>query len=205
MLFRCFSLFRCCSYTFHFLGAFHFSGAFPVLFTFQVCFSCAFTFKVLFMSFSLFMCFSCKVPLFMHERPLAYIHGPPNTYVCIDAPHTHTCTNKHTCAPPNITKTYIVGLPSVLYETPGLNKKSVLNQLFLLLFSVAFHFSGAFHEKAQHFSYKVLWAFGWSPSIGLSFERPNIERCPVCFLTKYVMYYVPKLQYLHQWISNPFW
>ena len=30
------------------------------------------------------------------------------------------------------------GLPSVLYETPGLNERSVLNQLFLLVFSVAF-------------------------------------------------------------------
>ena len=50
------------------------------------------------------------------------------------------------------------GLPSVLYETPGLNERSVLNQLFLMI-SGAFHMksamlfmkSTAFHEKC-HFS-----------------------------------------------------
>ena len=37
---------------------------------------------------------------------------------------------------------YKVGIPSVLYETPGHNERSVLNQMFLLLFS-------AFHKKCQ--------------------------------------------------------
>ena len=48
---------------------------------------------------------------------IIYTHASPNTYICIDAYthtyntwttknlHSHTCTNKHTCAPPNITKT----------------------------------------------------------------------------------------------------
>ena len=45
------------------------------------------------------------------------------------------------------------GLPSVLYETPGLNERSVLNQLFLMI-SGAFHMkSAAFHEKC-HISYE---------------------------------------------------
>ena len=44
------------------------------------------------------------------------------------------------------------GLPSVLYETPGLNERSVLNQLFLLVFSVAFHEKhNAFREKRNTF------------------------------------------------------
>ena len=53
------------------------------------------------------------------------------------------------------------GLPSVLYKTPGLNERSVLNQLFLMI-SGAFHMkstmlftkSTAFHEK-RHFSRKA--------------------------------------------------
>ena len=48
------------------------------------------------------------------------------------------------------------GLPSVLYETPGLNERSVLNQLFLMILG-AFHMkstmlftkSAAFHEKCR--------------------------------------------------------
>ena len=104
----------------------------------------------------------------------------------IHAPHTPTNTHVHHQTSPKH-KIYIVGLPSVLYETPGLNERSVLNQLFLLLFSVAFHEKYHFSQKAQHFSwkvqrfsYKVLWAFGWSPSIGLFFERPN-SGVRVCF------------------------
>ena len=43
---------------------------------------------------------------------------------------------------------YLVGLPSVFYETPGHNERSVLNQLFLLLSGAFQHFSGAFHKSA---------------------------------------------------------
>ena len=47
------------------------------------------------------------------------------------------------------------GLPSVLYETPGLNERSVMNQLFLLVFSVAFcEKCNAFREK-RPFSWKA--------------------------------------------------
>ena len=53
------------------------------------------------------------------------------------------------------------GLPSVLYETPGLNERSVLNQLFLMI-SGAFHMkstmlftkSATFHEKHNAFHMK---------------------------------------------------
>ena len=49
----------------------------------------------------------------------------------------HSCTiytYMHHQIPPKC-KIYPVGLPSVLYETPGHNERSVLNQVFLLLFS----------------------------------------------------------------------
>ena len=60
-------------------------------------------------------------------------------HIHIHAPHAPTNTHVYHQIPPNH-KIYIVGLPSVLYETPGLNERSVLNQLFLLLFSVLFTF-----------------------------------------------------------------
>ena len=52
--------------------------------------------------------------------------------VCIHAPCTHTCTTCNTKYYQNLI--YLVGLPSVLYETPGQIDRSVFNQLFLLLF-----------------------------------------------------------------------
>ena len=45
-------------------------------------------------------------------------------------------------------KIYLVGLPSVLYKTPGHNERSVLNQMFLLLFM-------CFSEKVLVFIQKV--------------------------------------------------
>ena len=75
-----------------------------------------------------------------------HIHAPTNTHV------HHQTSPKH--------KIYIVGLPSVLYETPGLNERSVLNQLFLLVFGVAFHFSGAFREKRNAFHIKFCELLG---------------------------------------------
>ena len=84
-------------------------------------------------------------------------HASPLHY----APFTHTCTTKHasvyrcttytymhhihTCAPhaslntcvhcqtPPKIMIYLVGPPSALYERPGQNERSVLNQLFLFL------------------------------------------------------------------------
>ena len=46
------------------------------------------------------------------------------------------------------------GLPSVLYETPGLNERSVLNQLFLMI-------SGAFHMKSTTLFMKRAMLFIW--------------------------------------------
>ena len=120
----CFSLLRC---------------VFHVLFTFQVCFSQ------------------------MHH---IYIHVPPNvcidyhmhihactiegTYVCTIYTNMHHQTHVHHQIPPKY-KIYPVGLPSVLYEMPGPNERSVLNQLFFGAFHCAFHFSGencnTFHNK----------------------------------------------------------
>ena len=47
-------------------------------------------------------------------------------------------------------KIYLVGLPSVLYKTPGLNKRSMLNQLFCW-FSVLFIESAGFIQKVPLF------------------------------------------------------
>ena len=81
------------------------------------------------------------------------------------------------------------GLPSVLYETPGLNERSVLNQLFLMI-SGAFHMKSAmlftksatFHEKhcsswkVLHFmkstafhmkcgAFHEMWCFSWNVAL----------------------------------------
>ena len=67
----------------------------------------------------------------------------------------YTCTiytymhHIHHQIPPKY-KIYLVGLPSVLYKTSGQNKRSVLNQLLLLLFS-AFHRKCWFHTKSATF------------------------------------------------------
>ena len=51
---------------------------------------------------------------YMHH---IHIYAPPNMHV------HHQIPSKY--------KIYLVGLPSVLYETPGQNERSVLNQWFL--------------------------------------------------------------------------
>ena len=69
----------------------------------------------------------------------------------------HTCTiytYMYHQIPPKC-KIFLVGFPSVLYERPGHNERSVLNHLFLLLFSEkcnTFQWKAHFHEK--HFSVK---------------------------------------------------
>ena len=97
-----------------------------------------------------------------------HIHAPPNVYIDyhmhIHAPHactikgTYMCTiytymhhqtHVHHQIPPKY-KIYPVGLPSVLYETPGPNERSVLNQLFWC-FSLCF---SLFRWKLQCFSWK---------------------------------------------------
>ena len=59
-------------------------------------------------------------------------------YICTIYTHIH---HMHHQIPPKY-KRYLVGLPSVLYERPSQNKRPVLNQLFLLIFS-AFHLESA--------------------------------------------------------------
>ena len=150
-------------------GAFHFSGAlhfhvfftFHVLFTFQVLFifRCAchmlFTFQV---CFSLFMCFS----LFSAFMKSASFHTKSTTFYENQQNHVNMCVYMHHLhiihhqIPPKY-KIYLVGLPSVLYERPGQNKRSVESAgFFWLLFR---YFSCAFHEKC-HFSYKKCH-FSW--------------------------------------------
>ena len=143
------------------------------------------------------------------------------TYMTIHAPHTHMHhqTHVHHQIPPKY-KIYPVGLPSVLYETPGPNERSVLNQLFLVLFIVLFMKTAtlftktatfhenhnSFHENC-HFSWKLqqfsLWAFGLSPSIGLSFERPkrkweNKRQWKTPFVMKFYFHLLP-FAFLCKW------
>ena len=60
--------------------------------------------------------------------------------MCIHVPFTHTCTTTY-----HQNMIYLVGLPSVLYERPDQNERSMLNHCFCC-FSGAFHsFSCAFH------------------------------------------------------------
>ena len=75
-----------------------------------------------------------KVPLFMKTNKTRSIC----VYTCTIYTYMH---HMHHQIPPKY-KIYVVGLPSVLYERPGQNERSVLKQLFLLLFKC---FSSAFH------------------------------------------------------------
>ena len=64
--------------------------------------------------------------------------------------YMHHQTHVHHQIPPKY-KIYLVGLPSVLYETPGPNERSVLNQLFLVLFIVLFTFQVLFMKTTMLF------------------------------------------------------
>ena len=96
------------------------------------CFSCAFHRK---------WWFSCK------KYHISWKPTKPGQYVCKHVPFTHTCTTKY-----YQNMIYLVGLPSVLYERPGQNERSVLNQLFLLFFRC---FSVLFMKSAPLFIQKV--------------------------------------------------
>ena len=105
-------------------------------------------FLLFFRSFS--MCFSWKVHHFWYklstnglERNQNYISMGTHMY------HLHLHAQsfwKDSIGYHQNDKIYLVGNPSVLYKTGGHNKRSVWNQLFLMLFS-------AFHRKCW-FSYK---------------------------------------------------
>ena len=109
------------------------------------------------MYFSLFRCAfrRCTIYTYMYHM---HIHAPPNvcmdyhmhihaphactikgTYMCTIYTYMHHQTHVHNQIPPKY-KIYPVGLPSAVYETPGPNERSVLNQLFLVLFIVLFTF-----------------------------------------------------------------
>ena len=96
------------------------------------------------------------------------------------APHASLNTHVHHQTPPKI-KIYLVGLPSALYDRPGQNERSVLNQLFLLLlrcFSWKAHEKCTLFTKSAHFSRKALL-----------FERPLARNCnPVFILSQMIMW-----------------
>ena len=85
-----------------------------------------------------------KVPHFMKTNKTRSIC----VYTCTIYTYIH---HIHHQIPPKY-KIYLVGLPSVLYETPGQNKRSMLNQLFFCCFSCAFHRKCWFScKKVPHF------------------------------------------------------
>ena len=103
-----------------------------------------------------FMCFSCT----FHEKcSFSYKKCHFSWKLTKPAQCVYTCIiytymqHMHHQIPPKY-KIYLVGLPSVLYERPSQNERSVLNQLFLLLFRSAFHVlfmkSATFHENKQN-------------------------------------------------------
>ena len=101
----------------------------------------------------------------------------PGQYVCIHAPFTQYMHHMHHQIPPKY-EIYLVGLPSVLYERPGQNERSVLNQLFLLLSGVFQCFSCAFDEK-HHFSYQkchFLWKLT-KPGQNVYIHAPFTHTC----------------------------
>ena len=78
----------------------------------------------------------------------------------------------HIHAPPYTTKIYIylVGLPSIPYETPGHNERSVLNQLFLLLFSEK-------HMKSVKSAYERPFARNCTPIFNMSMDSSELKAC----------------------------
>ena len=137
-LFRCFSLLRC---VFHVLFTFHLLFTFEVLLLLRCAFHVLFTFQVCFLQMHHI---HIHVP-YAHTCTTKCVHRLPHactikgTYMCTIYTYMHHQTHVHHQIPPKY-KIYPVGLPSVLYETPGPNERSVLNQLFLVLFIVLFTF-----------------------------------------------------------------
>ena len=98
---------------------------------------------VIFRFFSLL--FMKSAPLFIQKVPL-FMKTNKTMSICV-----YTCTIYtyiHHQIPPKY-KIYLVGLPSVLYKT-GKNKRSMLNQLFLLIL-VLFIESAGFIQKVPLF------------------------------------------------------
>ena len=153
----CFSLFRC---------AFH-------VISLLRCFSCAFHFSGAFHAKCHFSCMKDHLLTFMHHQTHICVHRC-TTYTYMHHMHqqTHMCTTKHhqnihswpsLCTLWNTWSKWEICVESAVF---------VASQCCFSLFRCLSWKAKCFSWKAQHFSYKVLWAFGWSPSIGLSFERP---------------------------------
>ena len=88
---------------------------------------------------------------YMHH---IHLHAPLNTHVHHQIPPKH--------------KIHLVSLPSVLYETPGQNERTVLNQLFFVAFQVLFMKSTMlFSEKHERCCF--------------SYERPFASKCNPMF------------------------
>ena len=102
-------------------------------------------FLLLFSAFHLKCWFNTKGATF-HENQQNQVN------MCVYMHHLHI----H--APPNYQQkynVYLVSLPSVLYETPGYNERSVLNQMFLLFFRCflcIFNEKHHFHTKSATFN-----------------------------------------------------
>ena len=144
---------------------------------------------------------SCTTYTYMHhqEHMSGYMHHihihAPHTHTCTTYTYLH-----HQIPPEN--KICLVDLTSVLYERPNQNERFLLNNMFFgafhwnaQCFSVkcavyeihkltemhcAFHWNVQTPWKVQRISLKcavlfsnISWAFGFPPSIGLSYERPK--------------------------------
>ena len=104
-------------------------------------------FLLFFRCFSvLLMYFSWKAPLFMKTNKTRSIC----MYTCTIYTYMH---HLHHQIPPKY-KIYLVGLPSVLYKTPGQNEKSVFWISCFCCFSCAFHRKCWFSCKKYHISWK---------------------------------------------------
>ena len=89
---------------------------------------------------SCFCCFSCAFYVLLMKSATFHENKQDQVNMCVYIYHQIS---------PKCNR-YLVGLPSVLYERPGQNKRPVLNQLFLLIFS-AFHRKCWFHTKSVTF------------------------------------------------------
>ena len=114
-----------------------------------------------------------------------HMHAQLKVHIC--TPYTHTCTTKHMCTTKYHQNIRYTQLAFPLYSMKHQVQMRDLCWIscfwcFSLCFSLfrwmLFTKTAAFHKNC-HFSWKLqrfsLWAFGLSPSIGLSFERPKIE------------------------------
>ena len=139
-----------------------------------------------------FCCFSCafhrKCWFSWRKYHISWKPTKPCQYVCIHVPFTHTCTTKY-----HQNMIYLVGLPSVLYEWPGQNERSVLNQLFLLFFwcfSVLFM---CFSWKVHHFSYKKCH-FSWKQTKPCQYVCIHVPFTHTC--TTYTTKYHQNIRYI---------